>query len=49
MAKLPVNNEIDRLVHARHQKLGILPSATCSDEEFMRRASIDLIGKLPSA
>ncbi len=48
-AKLPVNNEIDRLVHARHQKLGILPSATCSDEEFMRRASIDLIGKLPSA
>jgi hypothetical protein len=47
-AKLPVNNEIDRLVHERHQKLGILPSETCSDEEFLRRASIDLIGKLPT-
>jgi hypothetical protein len=48
-AKLPVNNEIDKLVHERHQKLGILPSGTCSDEEFMRRASIDLIGRLPTA
>ncbi len=47
-AKLPVNNEIDRLVHERHQKLGILPSETCSEEEFLRRASIDLIGKLPT-
>ncbi len=47
-AALPVNNEIDRLVHARHQKLGLLPSGTCTDEEFLRRASLDLIGKLPS-
>ncbi len=48
-AKLPVNNEIDRHVYARHQKLGILPSDTCSDSEFLRRASIDLIGMLPTA
>ena len=48
-AKLPVNNEIDRLVHTRHQKLGLLPSGLCTDEEFLRRASLDLIGKLPSA
>lgn len=48
-AKLPVNNEIDRLVHARHQKLGLLPSGLCTDEQFLRRASLDLIGKLPSA
>jgi len=48
-AQLPINNEIDRLVHERHQKLGILPSGTCSDAEFLRRASLDLIGKLPSA
>lgn len=47
--KLPVNNEIDRLVHARHEKLGLLPSGLCTDEEFLRRASLDLIGKLPSA
>jgi hypothetical protein len=48
-AKLPVNNEIDRRVYARHQKLGLLPSPTCSDEEFMRRASLDAIGVLPTA
>lgn len=48
-AALPVNNEIDRLVHEKHQKLGLLPSATCTDEEFLRRASLDLIGKLPTA
>ena len=48
-AKLPVNNEIDRLVHTRHQKLGLLPSGLCTDEEFLRRASLDLIGKLPSS
>lgn len=48
-AGLPVNNEIDRLVYARLQKLGILPSAGCSDEEFLRRASLDSIGVLPSA
>ncbi len=46
---LPVNNEIDRLVYDRHQKLGLLPSVTCTDEEFLRRVSLDLIGKLPSA
>ncbi len=46
-AALPVNNEIDRLVYARLKKLGILPSATCSDAEFLRRASLDAIGRLP--
>lgn len=48
-ARLPVNNEVDRLVYARHQKLGLLPSATCTDEEFMRRASLDAVGVLPTA
>ncbi len=48
-AQLPVNNEIDRLVHERHAKLGILPSRTCSDAEFLRRTSLDLIGKLPTS
>lgn len=46
-AKLPVSNEIDKLVYARLQKLGIMPSARCSDEEFLRRASLDVIGVLP--
>ena len=48
-ARLPVNNEIDRLVYARLKKLGIAPSAVCSDEEFLRRASLDAIGVLPTA
>lgn len=46
-AKLPEHNEIDKLVHERHRKLGLLPSGTCSDEEFLRRVSLDLIGMLP--
>ena len=48
-ASLPVSNEIDRLVYARLKKLGIAPSGGCSDEEFLRRASLDAIGVLPSA
>ena len=46
---LPVNNEIDRYAYERHQTLGLLPSATCSDSEFIRRASLDAIGRLPDA
>lgn len=47
-ASLPVNNEIDRLAYERMAKLGLQPSETCTDEQFLRRASLDLIGKLPS-
>jgi hypothetical protein len=47
-ASLPVNNEIDRLVYARLRNLGILPSDGCADLEFLRRASLDAIGILPS-
>lgn len=47
-AALPVHNEIDRFVYARLRKLGILTSAGCTDEEFLRRASLDAIGLLPS-
>lgn len=47
--RLPVNNEIDRLVYSRLKKLGIVPSEGCTDEEFLRRASLDSIGVLPTA
>jgi hypothetical protein len=47
-AALPASNEIDRLAYARMQKLGLLPSDLCTDGEFLRRASLDLIGKLPA-
>ncbi|HEV8379239.1 MAG TPA: DUF1549 and DUF1553 domain-containing protein, partial [Tepidisphaeraceae bacterium] len=48
-AALPANNFIDRLVYDRLAKLGFAPSDLCSDSEFIRRASLDAIGKLPTA
>ena len=45
----PVNNYIDTLVDAKLQKMRELPSPLCSDEVFLRRAFIDIIGMLPTA
>jgi hypothetical protein len=42
-------NFIDELVAEKWHKLGIAPSAVCTDEEFLRRASLDAIGTLPTA
>ncbi len=39
---------IDRHINAKLAKLGIAPSALCSDAEFLRRVSIDLTGTLPT-
>jgi len=47
--KLPVHNDVDRLVFARHKQLGLLVSEHCSDSEFIRRASLDTVGKLPTS
>ncbi len=47
-AAVTAQGEIDRLVLARLTKLGIKP-ALCSDEVFVRRAYLDVIGTLPSA
>ncbi len=46
--QLVENNYIDHHVYTKLDKLRILPSELCSDEEFIRRACIDIIGKLPS-
>ncbi|MFT4639114.1 MAG: hypothetical protein ACI8T1_002438 [Verrucomicrobiales bacterium] len=40
-------NFIDTLAYARLKQLGLQPSGECSDHEFLRRSSIDLIGLLP--
>jgi hypothetical protein len=40
---------IDLLVAQKLEKLGIVPSGICSDSDFVRRASLDLAGTLPSA
>jgi hypothetical protein len=44
---LPLS-EIDKLVFARLEKLGIEPAAACSDAVFVRRAFLDVIGTLPT-
>lgn len=39
---------IDRMVHKKLDKLGIVPSNQCTDAEFIRRVSLDISGVLPS-
>ncbi len=46
---VPTPTEIDRLVVKKLRKLGIVPSEVCSDTEFLRRASLDVTGTLPTA
>jgi hypothetical protein len=41
-------NFIDTLVNAKLQKMQVLPSQSCSDEEFLRRVSLDIVGLAPS-
>jgi hypothetical protein len=45
---VPPANYIDELVNAKLQKLRILPSELCSDPTFLRRATIDITGVLPT-
>lgn len=44
----PENNYVDKLMHAKFRKLRIQPSKLCTDEEFLRRATLDITGTLPS-
>ena len=44
---LKKNNYIDELVNQKLEKLRIKPSEVCSDEVFLRRAFVDILGKLP--
>lgn len=41
-------NFVDRRVFDKLQTLQILPSELCTDEEFLRRAYLDAIGRLPT-
>lgn len=47
--QLAATTTVDRLVQEKLNKLGIIPSALCSDAEFLRRASLDITGTLPAA
>ncbi|WP_144978045.1 DUF1549 and DUF1553 domain-containing protein [Bremerella volcania] len=43
-----VGNYIDELVGSKLHKLRITPSEICTDEEFLRRATVDITGLLPT-
>lgn len=45
---VPENNYIDTLVNAKLKKLRIAPSELCTDEAFLRRAYLDVIGTMPT-
>src|SRR5262249_25147179 len=39
---------VDRYTHKKWKELGVVPSELCSDEQFIRRVSLDLTGTLPT-
>jgi hypothetical protein len=45
----PRHNYVDDLVYAKLQRVKILPSPLCTDEEFVRRVHLDLTGLPPTA
>ncbi|MFO0822345.1 MAG: DUF1553 domain-containing protein [Gemmataceae bacterium] len=42
-------NKVDELALAKWKKLGLRPSPTCDDATFIRRLTVDLCGRLPTA
>jgi hypothetical protein len=45
----PARNFIDELVFANLKRVGVPPSPVCDDATFLRRASLDVAGHLPTA
>src|SRR5262249_13462126 len=43
----PENNYVDKLVFNKLKMLSIVPSDVCTDQEFVRRAYLDVCGILP--
>jgi hypothetical protein len=43
-----VKNFVDQLVFANLTQLGIPPSSVCDDATFLRRAALDIAGRLPT-
>ena len=46
---VPTPTKIDELVVEKLKKLGVVQSDVCTDAEFLRRASLDIAGTLPTA
>ena len=47
--KTPEVNYVDSFIHQKLRKLRIIPSEVCTDEIFLRRAYLDVIGVLPTS
>ncbi|QDV21598.1 Bacterial Ig-like domain (group 2) [Gimesia panareensis] len=47
--KLPRNNFIDGLIWDKLQKYGLKPSDTVDDATYLRRVTLDIIGRTPTA
>ncbi|MBL8812929.1 MAG: DUF1549 domain-containing protein [Planctomycetaceae bacterium] len=47
-AALPRNNFVDDLVWQKLQRLNITPSPVCDDHTFIRRATTDICGRIPT-
>ncbi|HQR05688.1 MAG TPA: DUF1549 domain-containing protein, partial [Gemmatales bacterium] len=45
----PVKNFVDAAVFANLKELGIPPSPVCDDATFLRRVTLDIAGRLPTA
>ncbi len=45
--KVATRTRVDELVLAKLRKVGIHPSEVCDDDDFLRRASLDVTGTLP--
>ncbi|HIC14009.1 MAG TPA: DUF1549 domain-containing protein, partial [Gemmatimonadetes bacterium] len=46
--KTPEFNFVDTFIHNKLRKLRISPSEICTDEEFLRRVYLDIVGVLPT-
>jgi len=45
----PTHNYVDELVYKKLQRVKVLPSELCTDDEFIRRVTIDLTGLPPTS
>jgi hypothetical protein len=46
--QFPHQTVVDEASHKKWQQLGLVPSELCSDEQFIRRVSLDITGTLPT-
>ncbi len=46
--KLAARTQVDRFINDKLKAVGIVPAESCTDAEFLRRASLDVTGTLPT-